>query len=538
MDTGFNIYHGADPAEYDLVLSNSEGGLDRLRELGARRAEVLFWGADPELFAPPPVEKDADVFFYGYGDKFRRDWMHAMIGEPSRRLPEARLRPRRHRLPRRRRPRPPRPLLPGQHLPAGDLAGPDQPERRATPARLRLRLVDLAAVRARRGRGCDRLEPRTRGSTAGSSRRPSCGSSRARTRPSRPTASCSPTRRGRGARPARTGARPRRAHLRAARAAAALARRRRRRRAWSGRWSDGRRDGDPRGRPLGRERLARRRRIAIVPALNEEELGRPRRSTRCAPSTRASRSSSSTTAPSTAPPRSPRRTARTSSGSRSTSASAARADRLPLRLRARLRPRGPDRRRRPARSVAAPEDPRAGARRRGRHGRRLALRRRRRLPRDVPRRLGITVFARTISAIVGQTVTDTTSGFRAVNRRGIALFARDYPHDYPEVEATVMAFRHRLRLHEVPVSMRQRAGRPLLDQRPALDLLHGQGAARDLRRVVPPQRAAPGGEPRMTPLPVSIAGAIASFCLVLIVLELIRHAGSRSATRCSGCSPA
>jgi glycosyltransferase involved in cell wall biosynthesis len=73
------------------------------------------------------------------------------------------------------------------------------------------------------------------------------------------------------------------------------------------------------------------------------------------------------------------------------------------------------------------------------------------------RRLGIGVFAKTISLIVGQKVTDTTSGFRAVNRRGIALFARDYPHDYPEVEATVMAFRHRLRLLEVPVSMRQRA---------------------------------------------------------------------------------
>src|SRR5207342_1659393 len=25
MDTGFNYYHGADPSEYDLVLSNSEG---------------------------------------------------------------------------------------------------------------------------------------------------------------------------------------------------------------------------------------------------------------------------------------------------------------------------------------------------------------------------------------------------------------------------------------------------------------------------------------------------------------------------------
>ncbi len=86
MDTGFNIYEGADPGEYDLVLSNSEGGLARLRELGARRAEHLFWGADPELFAPQPVEKELDVFFYGYGDKFRRDWMRELVGEPSRRL--------------------------------------------------------------------------------------------------------------------------------------------------------------------------------------------------------------------------------------------------------------------------------------------------------------------------------------------------------------------------------------------------------------------------------------------------------------------
>jgi spore maturation protein CgeB len=88
MDTGFNYYHGADPGEYDLVVSNSEGGLDRLRELGAKRAEAIFWGADPELFQPQPVDKQVDVFFYGYGDKFRREWMQAMVGEPSRRLPQ------------------------------------------------------------------------------------------------------------------------------------------------------------------------------------------------------------------------------------------------------------------------------------------------------------------------------------------------------------------------------------------------------------------------------------------------------------------
>ena len=88
MDTGFNYYHGADPGEYDLLLSNSEGGLDRLRALGARRAEAVFWAADPEFFAPQPVAKKMDVFFYGYGDKFRREWTAAMVGEPSRRLPD------------------------------------------------------------------------------------------------------------------------------------------------------------------------------------------------------------------------------------------------------------------------------------------------------------------------------------------------------------------------------------------------------------------------------------------------------------------
>ncbi len=73
------------------------------------------------------------------------------------------------------------------------------------------------------------------------------------------------------------------------------------------------------------------------------------------------------------------------------------------------------------------------------------------------RRVGIRLFARVVSLLVRQRVTDTTSGFQALNRRGIALFAADLPHDYPEVEATVMVFKHRLRLKEVPVHMRERA---------------------------------------------------------------------------------
>ena len=86
--TGFNYYIGADPSEYDFVVGNSEGALERVLELGARRAEALHWGADPEFFAPRDVEKELDVFFYQHSDKFRREWLHDLVGEASRRLPD------------------------------------------------------------------------------------------------------------------------------------------------------------------------------------------------------------------------------------------------------------------------------------------------------------------------------------------------------------------------------------------------------------------------------------------------------------------
>jgi glycosyltransferase involved in cell wall biosynthesis len=72
------------------------------------------------------------------------------------------------------------------------------------------------------------------------------------------------------------------------------------------------------------------------------------------------------------------------------------------------------------------------------------------------RRIGIEMFARVVSAIVGQRLTDTTSGFRAANRRVIRIFAAEYPADYPEVETTVTVHRQGLRIAEVPVEMRLR----------------------------------------------------------------------------------
>jgi glycosyltransferase involved in cell wall biosynthesis len=76
----------------------------------------------------------------------------------------------------------------------------------------------------------------------------------------------------------------------------------------------------------------------------------------------------------------------------------------------------------------------------------------------ISRRTGIHIFAFLLSRLVGQSVSDPTSGFRLYNRRAIELFANDYPHDYPEVEAVLMLHHHRLRMHEVPVRMFQRGG--------------------------------------------------------------------------------
>jgi glycosyltransferase involved in cell wall biosynthesis len=72
------------------------------------------------------------------------------------------------------------------------------------------------------------------------------------------------------------------------------------------------------------------------------------------------------------------------------------------------------------------------------------------------RRIGIRILARVVSLIARQRLTDTTSGFQACNRRAMAVYAADLPHDYPEVEGMVMAIKHRIRLVEVPVTMRER----------------------------------------------------------------------------------
>ncbi|RAV19851.1 glycosyltransferase family 2 protein [Paenibacillus contaminans] len=79
---------------------------------------------------------------------------------------------------------------------------------------------------------------------------------------------------------------------------------------------------------------------------------------------------------------------------------------------------------------------------------------------SLSRRFGIFFFSWMVQWMTGIRVTDPTSGFRAVNRTVIGIFAEEYPDDYPEVEAVVMLARRRLAIAEMSVLMHRRtAGR-------------------------------------------------------------------------------
>ena len=72
------------------------------------------------------------------------------------------------------------------------------------------------------------------------------------------------------------------------------------------------------------------------------------------------------------------------------------------------------------------------------------------------RRAGINLLSVLIRLCTGKQIRDVTSGFRAVNRRFIEIYAKDYPSDYPEPEAIITAVMHRGRITEVPVVMKER----------------------------------------------------------------------------------
>ncbi|MGB2571513.1 glycosyltransferase family 2 protein [Micromonospora citrea] len=80
-----------------------------------------------------------------------------------------------------------------------------------------------------------------------------------------------------------------------------------------------------------------------------------------------------------------------------------------------------------------------------------------------PRRWAMVMLSLVLSKVAKTKLTDTTSGFRAANRRVIEMFAAWYPAEYlgDTVETLVHTARRGYTIRQVPVAMRKRmAGTP------------------------------------------------------------------------------
>lgn len=74
------------------------------------------------------------------------------------------------------------------------------------------------------------------------------------------------------------------------------------------------------------------------------------------------------------------------------------------------------------------------------------------------RRAGINYFKRLNKFLVGVTIHDSTSGYRALNRKALEIVSDYYPDEYPEPEAIILYSLNHLKIMEVPVTMRERQG--------------------------------------------------------------------------------
>lgn len=74
------------------------------------------------------------------------------------------------------------------------------------------------------------------------------------------------------------------------------------------------------------------------------------------------------------------------------------------------------------------------------------------------RRLGINFFKHMIWLYCHITITDSTSGFRMLNRKALSFAAFDYPDEYPEPESIILFSKNKLKITEIPIIMRERQG--------------------------------------------------------------------------------
>lgn len=74
------------------------------------------------------------------------------------------------------------------------------------------------------------------------------------------------------------------------------------------------------------------------------------------------------------------------------------------------------------------------------------------------RRVGINYFKWLNKQLVGVIVNDSTSGYRAINRKALEIVSTYYPDEYPEPETIILYALSNLNIQEVPVVMRERQG--------------------------------------------------------------------------------
>jgi glycosyltransferase involved in cell wall biosynthesis len=74
------------------------------------------------------------------------------------------------------------------------------------------------------------------------------------------------------------------------------------------------------------------------------------------------------------------------------------------------------------------------------------------------RRLGTGLLRRSIQMVLDRPFHDATSGMYAVNAQAMPILARPYSSGAPEVEAVLRLHEEGLRVDEIPVEMRERAG--------------------------------------------------------------------------------
>lgn len=74
------------------------------------------------------------------------------------------------------------------------------------------------------------------------------------------------------------------------------------------------------------------------------------------------------------------------------------------------------------------------------------------------RRTGSYFFTILLKVMTGRTIYDSTSGFRAANKKVIRYFSKSYPQDFPEVEVIARLTKRGFRMYEVPVEMHERLG--------------------------------------------------------------------------------